>query len=122
MIDFKDDNGVWDFGTVVSDEDCAAQMIKESVMLQRGEYFLDVDRGVDWIKYINSPTIDEDLMSEIKSDVRRAILDTSLVKDVEDITIEKKDRKITISYVAVLKENEQEISDSFDYDSQRIRN
>lgn len=83
-------NNDWTFGQGLSNyhvqNDTIMQNIKTRILEIKGDWFLDIQKGINWYYYLGSKGVETDMINSI----RNVVLATEGVLRVDDITYNKK--------------------------------
>ncbi|MGG7074320.1 hypothetical protein U5B43_08730 [Campylobacter sp. 9BO] len=95
-----DDNHDWQLGHKTNTE-AIAQNVKIAVLTLFGDWFLNLDDGVKWFRYLaKNPNI-----SELQAELKNAVLNVSGVSVLEQLSVHfdanERTAKIEISYTDI---------------------
>jgi hypothetical protein len=96
MSVISDINGVWDLNTFKTGQDEILQNVRNAILDMKGTYFLNEQRGIDWINVIS----DENILKTLEGDLYVTILNVEGVVETNYMSIytDEKTGNLKIDY------------------------
>lgn len=102
MMTFQlDDNGdrviTGGQAVMISDKKCLAQRLCNAIRLDKGSWFLDTDKGIEWIDILGNKTISTRVIYSRILKILKSDSEVSSVNSI-DITADRSERSMTVTF------------------------
>lgn len=102
MITFKlDENGdrIITSGSpaMITDGDCLAQRLKNAILLDKGSWFLDTDKGIEWFDILQYKSVSKRAIYSRILDILKNDSEVTSVENIE-ITTDRSERTMTVTF------------------------
>lgn len=101
MKTFKLENGdriiTGGSATIISGGDCLAQRLKNAIRLDKGSWFLDTDKGIEWMDILGNKSVSE---RAIYTRIRNILNNDDEVSSINsiEITADRSERSMSVTF------------------------
>jgi hypothetical protein len=83
--------------TMVNGRECLAQRLKNSIALDKGSWFLDTDKGIEWLDILGNKSVSA---RALYSKIRKILGEDSEVTAINsiEITTDRSTRELSVSF------------------------